>query len=562
MTEAPRSLPKTPTGTEGLDEILRGGFPKGRPVLVCGGAGCGKTLLGLQFLVRGALEHGEPGAFIAFEEKAEDLEANVASLGFDLRELQDRKLLSVDHVHVDRHQIIEAGDYDLEGLFLRLGLAIDSVGAKRVVIDTLETLFGGLSNYGIIRSELKRLFDWLKSKGVTAIITAERGEGSLTRHGLEEYVSDCVIVLDHRVTSQVSTRRLRVVKYRGSSHGTNEYPFLIDHTGISVMPITSVGLDHTAPHERISTGIPKLDEMLGGQGYFRASTVLLSGTAGAGKSSVSAHFVDATCRKGERSLYLSFEESPSQIMRNMRSIGLELSGHVESGLLRFVAARPTAFGLETHLALIHKHIAEFRPAVLVIDPASNFLSVAAHQDAHAMLIRLVDFFKREGITALLTTLTTGGHALEHTEVAISSIVDTWLLLKTIELSGERNRGLYILKSRGMDHSNQIREFRITSKGVDLVEPYIGLEGVLTGSARVAQEARERESAEQRRAVLDNKKRELSQLELAHRGQLERMQSQFESQLADLQQAIRSLEAEASRSVSDREQMARVRRSTV
>jgi circadian clock protein KaiC len=557
-----RGVQKVASGTAGLDEILDGGFPRGRPILVCGGAGCGKTLLGMQFLVRGALDHGEPGVFIAFEEKPEDLAANVASLGFDLQDLEQRKLLSVDHVQIDPTQIVENGDYDLTGLFLRIGLAIDTVGAKRVVIDTLETLFGGLTNYAIIRAELRRLFEWLKDKGVTALITAERGVGTLTRHGLEEYVSDCVLLLDHRVNGQISTRRLRVVKYRGSAHGTNEYPFFIDRGGITVIPITSVRLEHNASDERVSSGIAALDAMLGSHGYFRGSTILLSGTAGAGKSSVAAHFAAAACERGERAAYFAFEESPAQIMRNMRSIGLDLRRHVDAGLLRFVATRPTAHGLETHLALIYKEVEGFRPTTVVLDPASTFIDMGAQQDAHGLLVRLIDHLKQLEITALLTNLTSGAASgIEHTEAEVSSIVDTWLLLKTIELSGERNRGLYILKSRGMDHSNQIREFRITRDGIELVEPYIGPEGVLTGSARQTQEARERGAAVERQLTIEAKQRELARIESLHRDRLANAETQYRAERETLEQQIHSLSVSQQQLLSERENMALARGST-
>lgn len=552
------ALEKTPSGTSGLDDVLHGGFPTGRPSLVCGSAGAGKTLLGMQFLVRGALEHGEPGVFIAFEERLEDLRANVASLGFDLADLEHRGLLSIDHVRVDPTEIVENGEYDLSGLFLRLELAIDTVGAKRVVIDTLETLFGGLQNANIVRAEMKRLFDWLKEKGVTAIITAERGGDSLTRNGLEEYVSDCVLVLDHRVVNQISTRRLRVVKYRGSAHGTNEYPFLINEHGITVMPVTNAGLSHVASDERVSTGVDALDEMLGGDGVFRGSTVLLTGTAGSGKSSVAAHFADAACRRGERALYFSFEESPHQIIRNMRSIGLNLEQWIEAGLLRFAASRPTSHGIETHLSLIHRNVEDFEPTVVVLDPASNLLSAGNRQDAHALLLRLVDSLKSKGITAFLTTLTAGGEAIEGTNVEISSIVDTWLLLKMIELSGERNRGLYILKSRGMPHSNQIREFNLTDDGIELVDVYTGPEGVLTGSARTAQEARELAEKAERRDRIEQARRALERLERLHKERLATVEDQYESEAADLRVTIRSLEAEDARLESDRRVMTRAR----
>jgi len=422
--EVAPTLPKVPTGITGFDEITGGGLPRGRPTLVCGSAGCGKTLFAMEFLVRGATQFGEPGVFMAFEETGEDLAQNVRSLGFDLVELAAQDKLVVDYVHIERSEIEETGEYDLEGLFLRLGHAIDSIGAKRVVLDTIEALFGGMSNETILRAELRRLFRWLKDRGVTTVITGERGGGQLTRQGLEEYVSDCVILLDHRVTDQLSTRRLRVVKYRGTVHGTNEYPFLIDETGISVLPITSVGLRHSAGTERISSGIPELDRMLGGKGYYRGSSILVSGTAGAGKTSFAAHLVEAACRRGERCLYFAFEESAQQFVRNMRSIGLDLQPHIDAGLLRFEASRPTLHGLESHLVSIHKAVSEVAPQLVVIDPISTFIASGSDHEVSAMLMRLVDFLKAQGITAFFTSLTSGGTATERTEVEISSLIDT------------------------------------------------------------------------------------------------------------------------------------------
>jgi len=465
------TLQKSLTGIPGLDEITEGGLPKGRPTLICGSAGCGKTLLSMEFLVRGATQYNEPGVFMCFEEKAEELATNIASLGFDLKKLEKEKKISIDHVHIERREIEETGEYDLDGLFIRLGHAIDSIKAKRVVLDTIETLFGGLSNDAILRSELKRLFGWLKEKGVTAIITGERGQGQLTRHGLEEYVSDCVILLDHRVTDQLSTRRLRIVKYRGSSHGTNEYPFLIDEHGISVIPITSLGLSHTVTSERISSGVMKLDAMMSGKGYYRGSSILVSGTAGTGKSSLGASFVQAACKRGEKVLYFAFEESPDQIIRNMRSIGVDLGKYVKNGSLKIHSSRPTLHGLEMHLAVMHKIVNEFLPQVVVIDPINNLLTSASGPEVRAMLVRLIDFIKTENITGFFTNLTSAGQdSLEETELGLSSLMDTWILIRNIELEGERKRGVYILKSRGMAHSNQIREFHLTDKGIDLSQP--------------------------------------------------------------------------------------------
>jgi circadian clock protein KaiC len=558
LATAATQLAKAPTGVDGLDEVLAGGLPRGRPTLICGGAGCGKTLLGVSFLVHGALKYGEPGAFIAFEERPEDLAANVMSLGVDLDALEGQGLISIDHVHIDPDEIVESGAYDLEGLFVRLGLAIDSVGAKRIVIDTLETLFGGLSNYGVIRSELRRLFAWLKERGVTAVITAERGDGRLTRHGLEEYVSDCVIVLDQRVDDQVSTRRLRVVKYRGSTHGTNEYPFLIGGDGISVLPVTGARLDHKVFEGHVSSGIPRLDTMLDGKGYYRGSSVLVSGTAGAGKSSIAAHFAEATAGRGERVLYLSFEESPAQITRNMRSIGIDLGKWAADGRLRFLSSRPTAFGLETHLAVVHKAVSEFKPAVAIIDPISNFLGVSYGREAHEMLVRLVDYLKSNGITALFTSLTAGGAAVESTETAISSVVDTWILVKSIEHNGERTRGLYVLKARGMSHSNQVREFVMTDRGVDLIDVYVGAEGVLTGTARAAQEAREKADQLARSAEIEEKKRLLARRRAQHREQIAKLETELAADVFELERAIAGRESDEARRLDERSAMARLR----
>jgi circadian clock protein KaiC len=470
---------------------------------------------------------------MSFEESAEELTKNVASLGFDLNRLIASKRLLVDYVHIERSEIEETGEYDLEGLFIRLGNAIDSIGAKRVVLDTIESLFAGLPNPSILRAELRRLFRWLKKKGMTAVITGERGDNALTRHGLEEYVSDCVILLDHRVSNQISTRRLRIVKYRGSTHGTNEFPFLIDERGLAVMPITSLGLKHTVTSQRISTGIPRLDTMLGGKGYFRGSSILVSGTAGTGKTSVAAHFVDAACRRGERSVFFAFEESPSQIIRNMRSIGINLQQWVEKGLLKFCAERPTVYGLEAHLASMHKYIDMFKPKVVIVDPVTNLGSVASEADVKAMLIRLLDQMKFNQITALFTTLTAATGSLELTEVGISSLADTWLLLRDIEIGGERNRGLYILKSRGMAHSNQIREFLLTDKGVDLIDVYVGPSGVLTGSARVSQETQERDIESIHRQEIERRRLNVETKRKALEAQIASLRAQFQAEEQEL-----------------------------
>jgi circadian clock protein KaiC len=533
VTES-RPLAKSPTGISGLDEITGGGLPKGRPTLVCGSAGCGKSMLGVEFLVRGILQYDEPGVLMTFEEKPEDVVTNARSLGFDLDNLVAKKKLFLDYVRVERNEIQETGEYDLEGIFVRLNYAIEFTGAKRVVLDTIETLFTGLTNGAILRAELRRLFNWLKEKGVTAIITGEKGDGTLTRNGLEEYVSDCVIVLDHRVVDQVSTRRLRVVKYRGSTHGTNEYPFLIGETGFSVLPISSLGLSHNVTNERISSGVPRLDAMLGGKGFYRGTSVLVTGTAGTGKSSLAAYFVDAASRRGERSLYFAFEESPQQIARNMQSIGLNIEQWTRKGLLQFHASRPTLYGLETHLAVMHKQIQEFKPRVVVIDPISNLTNTGSTNEVRSMLLRLVDFLKSQKITALFTSLSSqGDNSLEETEIGVSSIMDTWLLLRDIELGGERNRGIYVLKSRGTAHSNQIREFLITNKGIDIRDVYVGPQGVLTGSMRLAQEARERTEKLQRQLEMGSKRRKLERKRAALEAQIAALRAEFEAEETEI-----------------------------
>ncbi|MET3499858.1 circadian clock protein KaiC [Mucilaginibacter rubeus] len=522
-------LPKTPTGITGLDEITGGGLPNGRPTLICGEAGCGKTLMSLEFIVRGATEFNEPGVFMAFEEKADELASNVASLGFDLLKLQDDKKLRLDHVHIDRSEIEETGEYDLEGLFIRLGFAIDSIGAKRVVLDTLENLFSGLSNQTILRAELRRLFAFLKEKGVTAIITGEKGDGSsLTRQGLEEYVSDCVILLDHRVINQISTRRLRVVKYRGTQHGTNEYPFLIDEDGISVLPVTSLSLEKEVSSERISSGIPSLDSMFGGKGFFQGSSILVSGTAGTGKTSIAASFANEVCGNKKRCLYFAFEEAPKQILRNMKSINLDLQKHIDNGLLEFHASRPTLYGIEMHLVAIYKIIKRFKPAAVILDPITNLITVGSVSEVKSMLIRLIDFLQDEQITVMFTALSLNTVVSEQTDEGVSSLVDTWLLVRDIESNGERNRGLYIMKSRGMSHSNQVREFTITDKGLSLVDVYLGPDGVLTGSAREAQKLREKTGVALREFAISRKDKEILRRRMMLESKIASLQAEFES----------------------------------
>ncbi len=536
-------LAKSLTGIQGFDKITAGGLPKGRPTLVCGGAGCGKTLFGIEFLVRGVTQFNEPGVLMSFEETSEELTTNVASLGFDLANLIKNKKIVLDHVHIERSEIEETGEYDLEALFIRLGYAIDSIGAKRVVLDTIESLFAGLPNQLILRAELRRLFRWLKVKGVTAVITGERGDETLTRQGLEEYVSDCVILLDHRVTQQTSTRRLRVVKYRGSFHGTNEYPFLIDETGFSVLPVTSLGLEHIVSNERISSGVKALDDMLEGKGYYRGSTVLVSGTAGIGKTSIAAHFAEAACKRGERVLYFCFEESANQLMRNMLSIGIKLEPWVKKGLLRFQATRPTLYGLEMHLAVTHKFVNEFKPDIVILDPINTFITGDKEFEVKTLLMRIVDFLKVNQITALFTSLTSADCKTESSDVGISSLIDTWLLLRDIELNGERNRGMYVLKSRGIANSNQIREFVLTDHGVELLDVYIGVKGVLTGSARIAQEAIENSEVLNQKHEIEFIKREIA-----------RKRRELESKIANMRADFGAEEAEAIKIIDEEQEM--------
>jgi len=557
-TAPARQLPKCPTGIQGLDEITDGGLPRGRPTLVCGGAGCGKTLLAAEFLVRGATQFGEPGVLMVFEETEAELKANVASLGFDLADLIRRKKILVEHVHIERSEIHETGEYDLEGLFVRLNHAIDSLGAKRVVLDTLEALFAGLPNEAILRAELRRLFRWLKVKGVTAVITAERGIGQLTRHGLEEYVSDCVILLDHRVHDQIATRHLRVVKYRGAMHGTNEFPFLIGNDGISVLPITSLSLNHKVSDERIATGIPRLDAMLGGKGFFRGSSILLTGTPGTGKTIVSANFAHAAARRGERVLFFSFEESPQQIIRNLHSIGLRLEPLVKRGLLRFHSARPSLYGLEMHLATMFKEIATFKPQVVVIDPITSLMDAGTDSECKAMITRLIDFLKAGQVTSLFTSLTQGGQALQQSEASMSSLMDSWLLLQDFEGNGERNRVFYVLKARGMAHSNQIREFLISNHGIDIVDAYIGASGVLTGSARVAQEDLRKAAVLANQQQAAGLKREVERKRTAIERQISGLRSDYESEAEELRRIAEQVSSSTLMLTTERAASSRLR----
>lgn len=549
-------LPKTPTGIKGLDALTLGGLPSGRPTLLCGAAGCGKTLFAVTFLVNGAIEFGEPGVLMSFEERAPDIEANVASLGYDVADLVANRKLVIDHVHIERSEIEESGDYDLEGLFVRLNHAIDSIGAKRVVLDTIEALFSGLDDDGILRAELRRLFAWLKDKGVTAIITGERGDGQLTRYGIEEYVSDCVILLDNRVEDQVTTRRLRVVKYRGSAHGTNEYPFLIDQQGISVLPITSAELGHRISREIVSSGVAGLDDMLGLHGYFRGSSVLISGLAGTGKSTFGGAFVDAACQRGERALFFAFEESPDQVVRNMASVGLDLRRHLDAGLLRFEAARPSLFGFEMHLARMNRDIEQFQPEVIVVDPISAFRGPSF--EIHATLVRLADICKSRGITALFTSLSDAAEQMDQSERSVSSLMDTWISLKDVEANGERNRVLYLLKARGMDHSKQLREYHLTSRGIRLIDAYVGPAGVFTGTARMLQEARDREAEISRQQVTERRRRDLARKRAAVERQIADLRAELESHEIETDMLIKQEESRESIHDAERNELATLR----
>lgn len=553
-----KPMPKTPTGINGLDEITQGGLPKGRPTLICGDAGSGKTLFSLEFIVKGATDYNEPGVFVAFEEKSEELAVNVASLGFDLNKLIKEKKIKIDHIQIERSEIEETGEYDLDGLFIRLGYAIDSIGAKRVVLDTIENLFAGLTNHGILRAELRRLFSWLKDKGVTAIITGEKGEGKLTRHGLEEYVSDCVILLDHRIENQISTRRLRIIKYRGSVHGTNEYPFLIDKDGISVLPITSLQLANEVSNERVSSGIPSLDDMLGGKGFFKGTSVLVSGAAGSGKTSIAAHFANASCNKKERCLFFAFEESSKQIIRNMKSINLDLEKHIKNGLLQFYASRPTIYGLEMHLVVFYKLIKKFKPQVVILDPITNLVTVGDPSEVKSILIRLIDFLQKEQITVMFTALTYNNSAKNAADEDVSSLVDTWLSVNDIEFNGERNRGIYILKSRGIKNSNQVREFLITDNGIKIVDVTLGPNGVLTGSAREAYNLEKNAREVLRKNSLDRKNREIENKKSILDAKVARLKTEFELAKDELNRIYVEEEGRSEAMEKSRKQLVRMR----
>ncbi|MGP3726272.1 circadian clock protein KaiC [Cereibacter sphaeroides] len=548
---------KSPTGIQGFDELTLGGLPTGRPTLVCGSAGCGKTLFASTFLINGVRDHGEPGVFVTFEERPEDIVNNVASLGFELDKLIEEEKIAIEHIAVDPSEVAEIGDYDLEGLFLRLELAIDTVGAKRVVLDTIESLFSAFSNPAILRAEIRRLFDWLKERGLTTVITAERGDGALTRQGLEEYVSDCVILLDHRVENQISTRRLRIVKYRGTAHGTNEYPFLIDTDGFSVLPVSALGLLHQVHEERIASGVPDLDAMMAGGGFFRGSSILVSGVAGAGKSSLAAHFAAAACARGERAMYFSFEEAADQAVRNMRSLGLDLGRWRDAGLLRFMATRPTFYSLEMHLAVILREVMRFEPSVVVLDPISAFTESGDRLEVQSMLLRIVDFLKNRGITGIFTHLAHSQNEAT-TDAGLSSLMDGWVLMLNREVNGEFNRELYLLKARGMAHSNQVREFQMSDRGISLLPPHLGEGGALTGTARKAEEARLRRAEIERQTELGRLQQQIEQRRRRARAQIEALEAELQAEEIALKALVESESAHERQRLADADTLARSR----
>jgi len=555
-----QGIRKSPTGIDGFDDLTLGGVPTGRPALVCGSAGCGKTLFATTFLIHGARDYGEPGVFVTFEERPRDIVDNVASLGFALDKLVADRKIAFEYVALDRSELEEAGDYDLEGLFLRLEAAIDSVGAKRVVLDTIESLFSVFSNEAILRAEIRRLFDWLKDKGMTTVITAERGDGTLTRQGLEEYVSDCVILLDHRVQNQISTRRLRIVKYRGTAHGTNEYPFLIDQDGFSVLPVSSLGLNHKVFEDRISSGIADLDNMLAGGGFHRASSILVAGVAGSGKSIVAASFAEAACAAGERALYFSFEESVDQSVRNMKSVGIDIGRWIKSDKLRYIATRPTFYSLEMHLAVVLREVTKFNPSLVVLDPISAFFESGDPMEIQSMLLRVIDFLKGRGVTAVFTHLMHGQDGNVQTESGLSSLMDAWVLLLNREVNGEFNRELYLLKARGTAHSNQVREFIMSDDGLKLVPPYLGENGALTGSARKNEEARSRRTEMQRKADVLRAQQQIQQKRRRAKAQIEALQAELDADEIGLKAMTQDEEDYLRQAADDKSEMERSRKS--
>jgi circadian clock protein KaiC len=461
------ALAKAQTGITGFDEVTGGGLPRGRPTLFCGGPGCGKTILAMEFLVRGAREFNEPGLFVSFEESPDQLIQNFRTLGFDLDDLIEKNRLKISHVELSRVEIIESGTFSLDALLIRLEHGLAEIGATRLVLDSMEAVFSALSRTENLRNEIARLFHWLRDKGVTAVVTGERGKEELTRHGFEEYVSDCVILLDHRVTDQIPKRRLRIVKFRGSPHASNEFPFLISNTGVFLFPITSLNLDHAASLEYVGSGVKDIDAMLGGHGYFKASTVLVTGKAGTGKSSLAAAFAVAACERGERCLYFAFEESAAQMTRNMKSVGIDLDRWIKNGLLTVRAFRPTFRGLEAHIISVVREADAVKPACVVIDPITNFITVGGEEEVRSMLTRILDLLKRRGVSLLMTALTPGSGIANETEMHVSSLVDTWIVLDLESAGDIRRRKIYIVKSRGMEHSYETRELVMSPRGLSV-----------------------------------------------------------------------------------------------
>ncbi len=556
MTETPQStavqLAKVPTGIEGFDEITFGGLPAGRTTLLTGLSGSGKTVFGMQFLAQGAARYGEPGVLVGFEETEDELITNAASLGFDFANLISAGKLVIDRISVEPDVVVETGRYDLSALHIRIEHAVDSIGARRIVLDGIPALFYGLTDTSAVRIALTRLYAWLKSKGLTALVTAESNT-ELAQHGLGLSLTDCIVVAGERTRENVSTRYLRVAKYRGSAHGTSEYPCLIGSTGYKVIPLTSITVDYEASTERISTGIPRLDTMLGGQGFYRGNSVMVTGGAGTGKSSLAAHLALATCQRGKRCLYFAFEESQEEVMRNMRSIGVDLRPQVAAGLLKFRSSRATMFGLEMHLAMMENEIAAFQPHVVILDPVSNLLSIGSFNEVRAMVSRLVDFLKGRGITSLLTSLSMTDPP--ESDVGVSSLVDTWMLLTNFEANGEQTRLLRILKSRGSAHSSQVREFIMTDRGVRLEDVYLGPEGMLTGTARKAQEARELAEADLRLREMERKERQYQQRRAALQAQVAALQAEIEATEVDMEHLRIETEQYEAERTSQREERA-------
>lgn len=523
-----------PTGITGLDKVLGGGLPRGRSIIVVGGAGSGKTLLATEFIVRGYQQFGETGVIISFEEPVADLAANAAGFGWDLSGAIAAGKLVASHVDLARSAMLEVGDFDLSGLQFRIEMAIKTVGARRIVLDGLNTLLASFGNEQIVRSELLHLFSWLKEKGLTILATGERGIGSWTRLGFEEYLADGLIVLENRVDASVAKRLLRVIKCRGINHGTDEYPFLIGRDGFTLFPIRAAELDYQVSTKRVMTGVLGLDEMLGGKGVYRGSTILVGGSAGTGKTSLVASFLNAACERGEKALVFTFEEAPAQIIRNMRSIGIDLERWRKSGALTFSANRALVYGLEGHLTAMQEAVRIAAPQVVAIDPISAMASVGTDTEIKSMLARLIDYLRSQGITVMMTNLATAGQSGERADLAVSSMADTWILTRTIEHNAERNYIVQVLKSRGMQHSNQLREFNFTTDGIQIVNAYIGVDGVVIGSARRAQEAKDRIVELQREAELETRRRSLAERRRAVDAQIQALEADYAAEVEALE----------------------------